>query len=126
MCPLNMKTYRRNDKIIFKIGEDSSTIIEKILKTLKELIKITENRHTTNFPVDSLKTFVNLCNSLVDSVDKKYVPNEYLDYVNTNKEVIGYFKEIENKIMKTVNVLEKKRTVLKSFKEEVDNLKDIL
>ncbi|KAF9764866.1 hypothetical protein NGRA_0182 [Nosema granulosis] len=121
-----MKSYRQDNKILFKFEEDNSKTIQRILRILKDIVRICENRSVTAFPVEDIKSLVESCNLLTITVDDVKVPISYVDYVNTNKESIGFFKEVEKDFKQSESNLMQKKSIFKKFKEEVSEYQNIL
>lgn len=121
-----MKSYIQNNKLIFKVDEDPARVVEKILKTLKELVRICESRTVSSFPVSEIKKLVDFCNALISKVDDINLPMGYVEYVNTQKESLGYFKQIEEEWREAERNLSQKKNLFKKFKNNVKSYADTL
>lgn len=121
-----MKAYIRNNKIVFKVDEDPSKTINNILKILKELVRVCESRSISTFPVAEIKKLVDTCNSLIDKVEDINIPTNYVEYVNTNNESLGYFKQIEDKWKEAEANSSHKKNLFREFRENVKQYADII
>ncbi|AFN82986.1 hypothetical protein EROM_050530 [Encephalitozoon romaleae SJ-2008] len=124
-----MKSYMKDGLRIGFTKEASTDNIEtislEIARKFELLSGICDNRSLSEFPVSIIKEVVGLCNDLKDLTPHYGMPDEYVNYVRENRDVLGYFERSESDVKSEETRIINKRKTFDAFRSMVEKIGEI-
>lgn len=120
---LKMKVVQKGDRIVLKKENDHREIEETIAELSRQFDRLRascEDRHSDEFPVDTVRRIVGSGGKLCTLGKGVNVDTAYLEYVTERRDVCSYFKERLDAFDKDGAAFELKRSVLKAFADRLE------
>ncbi|ADM11503.1 uncharacterized protein Eint_050540 [Encephalitozoon intestinalis ATCC 50506] len=124
-----MRSYMKDGLRIGFTKETSTDHIEalplEIARKFELLSGICDNRSIQEFPAAIIKEIVEMCNDLRDLAPHYNMPEEYVEYVRENKDVLGYFEESENNLKGEEMRIINKRRIFDVFRSMMEKMEEM-